>query len=427
MAKVLVLGLGVSGKGVARLLLKQGHTVMGIDEKSLRCPELEALGVRTASSLEGVAISEYAFAVVSPGISPQSPTYSSLVQSGVKIVGEAAYCLEGAEQALVGITGSNGKTTVTLLVAHALRCAGKKSKAVGNVGLSFGETFLNPDPQEILVAELSSFQLEHGLPRVFDAGIILNCTPNHLDRHATLDAYAHSKLQLALSLKENAPLWLHPTMVPFVVSFMKEAAFAASFPYFLIEINQEIVASFEASRYRTWAKHDRENAHAAWLLCSYLGVGMDAFIEALETFKKPAHRIEYVATIDGVHYFNDSKASTPEAVMAAVDAMSSQVVLIAGGLDKGCSFASWGRAFCGRVKKVLAIGAAAPKICREIGKELDVEEVGTLDRAVAIGAAIAKEGECVLLSAGCASYDQFKDYCHRGDVFKQLVERRRNP
>ncbi len=433
MLQAVVLGLGVSGKGVVRLLLSQGYRVYGVDESLSvsKRQELDPLikeGMELFSCLETISLKECAFAVVSPGISPKSPLYCELQREGIEIVGEAEFCFRsiGKTQSVIGITGTNGKTTVTLLTEHILNSSGKKARALGNVGASLGEYFCHPDPQEIVVAELSSFQLETLTQKVFDAGIVLNLSLDHLDRHETMEEYGLAKLQLGKCLKSQQPFFIHCCLEPMAKKLIID------FPFSLFggAEDQEKIATFLPLGYRKLPKHERENVLAAWYLVSKFGVSQEQFIQALSTFKKPPHRLEFVASIDGVKYYNDSKGTNIEAVISAVEAMQGDVILIAGGVDKGGSYRPWLKAFKGRVKRVLTIGEAASKMNAELGEGLEVEEVDTMESAVKRAKHLAKYQENVLLSPGCASFDQFRDYRHRGEVFKQLVfilgERRRN-
>ncbi|HAZ15728.1 MAG TPA: UDP-N-acetylmuramoyl-L-alanine--D-glutamate ligase [Parachlamydiales bacterium] len=430
MATVAVLGLGVSGKAAALFLLAKGYRVFGIEEKlnSEKEAELAFLkqkGVILSSRLSFPIGSPLSFAVVSPGVSPRSAAFQELVAQGVKIIGEADLCLKEARQTILGITGTNGKTTVTLLTEHILRAAGKKARAVGNVGDPFGSYFLQPDPEEILVAELSSFQLETLQQSVFDSAIILNLTPDHLDRHGSMRAYAQAKAQIGRCLKgESSSFFIYHEMVKEYRSLL------SGLPFMSFGESEEKIADIVPQEYRKLPRHERENLFAAWLLVHSCGVTLAQFREACLTFKKPAHRIEFVASIDGVRYFNDSKGTNVDATRSAVDAMEGSVYLIVGGVDKGGSYQLWKRAFGTKVKKLLAIGEAAGKILSEMGADYDVEVVKTLPEAVGRAAGLAGRGENVLLSPGCASFDQFRDYKDRGEKYKQLIvtleERSRN-
>ena len=428
MDQVLVLGLGVSGMGVAKLLLSQGNLVIGVEENlSLKKEEeLRPLikgGMRVCSRLDEALLNRCDFAVVSPGISPRSAHYLELKKAGIECVGEADYCFRGVKQPVIGITGTNGKTTVTKLTEHVLNASGRCARALGNVGDSLGDYFSSPDPEEILVVELSSFQLHRFKQNVFDLGIILNLEEDHLEWHGSMREYSLAKLQMGRCLKKDGRFFIHDAIKKECEKFLKKV----SFDTFGGQACEKIACNL-SQEYRKLSKHELENRQAAWLLTSHFGVIEEQFYLSLKSFQMLVHRLEFVALIEGVNYYNDSKGTNVAAVKAAVDAMEGPVLLIAGGVDKGGSFKPWIQSFHSRVKLVLAIGEAAGKIQNEIGTEIEVEVVERMDLAVKRAEAIAKRGDNVLLSPGCASFDQFQDYRHRGNAFKQeisiLVERR---
>ena len=173
--------------------------------------------------------------------------------------------------------------------------------------------------------------------------------------------------------------------------------------------------------YEDSGKHDCENAVAAWVICSRLGVSSEAFSRGLETFRKPPHRIEWVREIGGVSYYDDSKGTNIDAVIQAVETMPSKVILIAGGVDKGFSYLPWKEFFGGKVKQIMAIGQAAEKMYQELHPYFAITRVDSFEKAVALAAVVAQKGDCVLLSPGCSSFDQFRDYAHRGEEFQKLV------
>ena len=407
--------------GIARLLLSQGNLVIGVEE-NLSLKKEEALrplvkrGMRLFSRLDEALLNRCDFAVVSPGISPRSAHYLELQRAGIACVGEADYCFRGARQPVIGITGTNGKTTVTKLTEHVLNTSGKRACALGNVGDSFGDYFTSPNHEEIVVAELSSFQLYHFNQKVFDLGIILNLEEDHLQWHGSKEEYRLAKLQMGRCIKKEGRFFIHEAIKKESEEFLKKVPFdtfgGEGFEKIACNLPQE---------YRKLPKHELENRQAAWLLTSHFGVTEEQFCLSLKSFQMLAHRLEFVALIDGVNYYNDSKGTNISAVSAAVNAMEGPVLLIAGGVDKGGSFKPWIQSFHSRVKRILAIGEAAKKIQNEIGADIEVEVVGRMDLAIKRAEAVAKRGDNVLLSPGCASFDQFQDYRHRGEVFKQEI------
>lgn len=367
MSRVVILGYGVVGKAAASYYRKKGIEPIILDKD------------------EPFDFLPNDYVIKSPGIRRDHPW----VLAAKNCVEEAELGLQQLKGTVLGITGSNGKTTTTLMVAHVTGAV-----ACGNIGCAL----LDAQEGDLHVVELSSFQLSgiQGGP-YFDAAVILNITPNHLDWHGSFEAYRNAKLRMELCMKRGAPLWKPPL--------------------------PEKVESLFRKRYRNEklyvAPHDWENMSAAWLLCQRVGVTREHFIEKMLTFKKPPHRMEWVTQRGGVDFINDSKATSIDAVKKALGALKQPIHLIAGGVDKGGSFAEWG-AF-NQLSSIFAIGEAAKRIERELEGRCLVTLVGDLEEAVQKARLVAKNGECVLLSPGCSSYDQFRNYEERGERFRELV------
>jgi UDP-N-acetylmuramoylalanine--D-glutamate ligase len=330
-------------------------------------------------------------------------------------MGEVDFALQHLHQKMVAITGTNGKTTVALLVEHVLNSAKIKAKALGNVGVSVAEYCLAPDPEEILVFELSSYQLETLDRPVFDAGVILNITPDHLDRYENLESYARAKAKLQHCLVPNGVLYLHEQVVQNFASIFSDE-------YVLLGKENSLGLSPFPKVNFFQGEHDYSNAIAAWALCRKMGVAKEEFIDALQSFKKPSHRIEFVKTIKGVSYYDDSKGTNIDAVIQAVLSMKGPVILIAGGVCKGSSYLPWKEVFQNRVKQLFVLGQAAHKIWQELSLFFNVEIVDSMEEAVIKAAACAKQADVVLLSPGCSSFDMFCDYAHRGKEFQRCVQ-----
>ncbi len=412
----LVLGLGVSGIAAAEFLLRNGRVVVGVDDNrshlqnSPEIHKLQVQGLVVQPSCDPIDWSRVERLVVSPGISPKNPIYQEARKHQVPVIGEAELALPFFQKPLLAVTGTNGKTTVTLLTCHVLNSVGIKTKALGNVGQALCHYLLQPDDSEVFVVELSSFQLETMFTPVFESAVLLNITPDHLDRYTDMEAYAAAKCKLQYLMKKDAPF------------YVQEQA-AREFGKLLAAHNAMIFSSPGNSffNYRDMKEHDYENAMAAWALCQGFSVTEKQFLRALETFKKPPHRVEFVREIDGVFYYDDSKGTNIDAVIKAVRAMKGPVILIAGGVDKGSSYLLWKDHFAGKVKQIIAIGQAAQKIYNELNPHFNVKLAETLDLAVQTAADDAKQGDTVLLSPGCSSYDMFRDYTHRGEAFQHCV------
>ena len=348
--------------------------------------------------------------VVSPGISPKHPIYSEALGRGIPVVGEAELALPFFTKPLVAVTGTNGKTTVAFLVEHILNASGIKAKALGNVGTALCHQLLHPKEEEAFVVELSSYQLETMVTPVFDAGVLLNVTPDHLDRYEGMEQYAAVKCRLQQVVKKGAPFFVHSRVAAEWGSVLT--------PGFQVYDQQGGLPE-------EMAKHDRENTLAALALCEALGVSTEMGRRALPTFCKPAHRIEFVREIGGVSFYDDSKGTNIDAVIQAVMAMKGAVILIVGGVDKGASYLPWKEAFAGKVKQMIAIGQAASKVEEELHPYFKIKRAETLLLAVESAARDAAEGDCVLLSPGCSSFDMFRDYKHRGEEFQRIVNKLR--
>ncbi|MFI5334067.1 MAG: UDP-N-acetylmuramoyl-L-alanine--D-glutamate ligase [Chlamydiales bacterium] len=431
--RALVLGLGISGRAAAEFLLARGFAVTAVEksEKVLASNDVENLHQKGLSILpeSEIDLKKFALFVPSPGVSSEHPLYLSAQKAKVEIIGEAELAFRTMAQSAVAITGTNGKTTVTLLVQHLLNSCGKRAKALGNVGEPLTRYFLSPDPDELVVAELSSYQLETISSRVFHAGVILNITPDHLDRYPSMREYAEAKCRLQNCLKPAAPFFVYEKVAH---EFGTLLSWDNLFTFGLRESchfwtdKEKIyepggVEYILPAQYRKMGEHESENLLAAWLLVKQFGVEFSQFVQALDSFKKPPHRIEFVREVAGVVYYDDSKGTNLDATIQAVRAMEGPVILIAGGVDKGASYTLWEPLFKGRVKKIIVLGEAAKKIARELESAFLIEMVGSLEDAVRLAYKEASRGDCVLLSPGCSSYDMFRDYAHRGEEFKRYV------
>lgn len=426
---MIVLGLGISGMAALKFLLKKGIDVIGIDARCAR-PEWvqsQELGRYFQSETAPIDWSLIKELVVSPGISPQHPIYAEATARNIPITGEAELALSYLTQKrLVAITGTNGKTTVTLLVEHILNQAGISSIALGNVGVALCDYLLSPGSEEVCVVELSSYQLETMKTAIFEVGALLNITPDHLDRYPSMHEYAAAKCHLESVVK--GPFFVQKTIFLEYPELLKRPLLFGWDSS--CDLWTDKVAIFEGERvacllpivYKNKGRHDCENVMAAWGICRHLGVSSAVFSQALETFQTPPHRIEWVSEINGVSYYDDSKGTNIDAVIQAVSSMQSDVVLIVGGVDKGSSYLPWKEPFSSKVKQIVALGLAAEKIIQELNPYFAVTRVDSLEKAVTLAASLAKKGDCVLLSPGCSSFDMFRDYAHRGEEFQKCVK-----
>ncbi|MBI3236906.1 MAG: hypothetical protein HYZ48_04320, partial [Chlamydiales bacterium] len=312
------------GRSAASFLLSQGYEVVGFDDKPRK--DFEVPGMLLISSFEEIDWSRISLLIVSPGISPKHLVYQKAVELEIEIIGEAELALRYLNCKAVAITGTNGKTTTTLLVEHVLQSAGIRAKALGNVGDSL-TSFLHKSSIEVAVIELSSYQLETLSCRAFDGAVLLNITPDHLERHGSMQGYAKVKFHLSDLLKPCAPFFVSPRVAKEWGGFIKPS-------YSIYPMDIETIERILPLHYRELGEHDIENGMAAWSLCSLLGVSSEIFYQACTTFKKPRHRIEFVRELNGISFINDSKGTNVDAVLYSVKAMKGNIILIAGGVDK---------------------------------------------------------------------------------------------
>jgi UDP-N-acetylmuramoylalanine--D-glutamate ligase len=412
--KILIIGLGVSGRSCAAFLLQQGFSLVAVDRKieSLKLdPKIKVLidlGLEVQSDSSPLAWESFSQIIVSPGVDPSHPIVQKGGQLGIEVIGEIELAFRYLKNRCIGITGTNGKTTTTLLTTHVLNQMGIAARPLGNVGSSLSGYLIDANPNEILIIELSSFQLETVQTRALDAALILNITPNHLDRHPSMQAYSSAKLRIQNCLKEP--------FSRFYISSQVAAEYGADLKKFEI-----FDASISPIGYTERGVAVEQNIQAACCLCHFFGVSSSDFYEKMKTFQKPPHRMEWVAEIDQVAYYNDSKATNVDAVRHAVAQLPGSIILIAGGVDKGSSYRPWIDSFSGKVKKIVVFGQAAEKIYQELTDFFSIEKVETLEQALKVARNSAIEKDVVLLSPGCSSYDQFLNYEARGEAFKRKV------
>lgn len=430
--KALVIGLGISGKAAVKFLLHHGYVVFGVDGRDLKddaeIKKLGSLGVKVALEKDFLLEEDFSLVVTSPGVSPSHILIQEAKKKNIPVMGEAELAFKYMKGRCLAITGTNGKTTVTSLVEHVLKESKRKAKALGNIGSPLTEYALSPDPEEIVVAELSSYQLETLDSPVFEAAVLLNITPDHLDRYANFKSYAEAKAQVQSCIKEDGDLYIDENAVAEFSALFKRPFYTMG----ILESSHLRVKGIEVWRgteyvltlpkeYEELGLHDSLNALAGWALCSKMGVDPLEFVSGLKTFKKPSHRIEFVRIVSGVKYYDDSKGTNVDAVIRAVHSMKGVVTLIAGGVDKGSSYLPWKEACQGKIRRIILIGEAAFKIADELGLFFNVKIVDSLEDAVKEAASSAAFGECVLLSPGCSSFDMFRDYAHRGNEFQKFV------
>lgn len=434
-AKVLVLGLARSGLAAARLLISGGARVVGADESSeLELPDgLDGVEIKLGTFEEGL-LSGVREVILSPGIPMNHPIVASAKRSRIPVMSELELGYRHCEARIVAVTGTNGKSTTVNMIGMILKEAGYESVVAGNVGLPFCSVVSDLGSDGIFVLEVSSFQLEsvHRFhPMV--AGL-LNLTPDHLDRYGDMDEYIAAKSRIVENMGEGDIFFYNARdkgcrsiagrfegeTVPFSSSGPVTGGAFLDGEMLLREWKGEREPVIRRSDLKVIGLHNVENALAAIAAIQPFDVSREACEAALSRFEGLSHRMELVAEIEGVAYYNDSKATNVEAAVMSLIGLDRKVVLILGGKDKGSDF-SLLVPVLGKVKAVVTIGEAAPLIEKAVASAVPFTRAETMREAVDIAGGKAVEGEIVLLSPACASFDMFDDFEDRGEVFKSCV------
>ncbi len=426
-----MVGLARSGMAAALALRAVGEEVIGVDSGSPEGADmLEHAGVDVHVREQGVSLLAGVHAVVkSPGVPAQAPVIVAALERGLPVLGELELAWRMLPNEFIAVTGTNGKTTTVELIGHIHREAGLPVAVAGNVGTAASSLVGAVERDVTIVCEASSFQLEDTLAFAPEAAVLLNISPDHLDRHDTFAAYVQSKL-LVFARQGNddvavAPLGLG---VEDLGGCARRVRFGAGADAALSERAGQLWwqerALLAVSELRLRGAHNIENAMAAAAVCLARGVELDAVREGLRSFTGVPHRLQEVASRDGVLYVNDSKATNIASTRVALDAFIDRgpIHLILGGQGKGQDFSALRDAVWRSCEAVYLIGEDAPVIARALaGGDIPVRECGELERAVAQAAEAARSGEVVLLSPACASFDQFTDFEARGERFSELV------
>lgn len=441
--KVLVAGTGISGIGAANLLVSKGAKVVLYDgNKDIDQKELERkieggmtqviLGELTEPDVVGID-----FMVISPGIPVDAPFTSVVREKGIPILSEIELAYEAGCGHVIGITGTNGKTTTTALVGKIMRDYYDSVFVVGNIGTPYTEVVNRLREDSVVVAEISSFQLETIIRFQPQISAILNITPDHLNRHGTVENYANVKLKIAmnqtkdqycvLNYDDEATRAMAKKIEAVPVFFsrihtLKEGVFLRGDTIILKRdgVETEVLKTGEL---RIIGRHNVENVMAAVAISAYYGIPVSSIAASAKEFTAVEHRIEFVETIHGVDYYNDSKGTNPDAAIKGIQAMTKPTYLIGGGYDKGTPFDDWIMSFEGKVRLLILLGATAKEIAATADRLgfHDYMFADTLEEAVAICAQKAQQGEAVLLSPACASWGMFTCYEQRGELFKEYV------
>lgn len=446
--RVLVVGLARTGVAASLFCSARGARVTATDRKNEHelaetVVLLRAAGVSLAlGGHEQASLREQDLLLVSPGIPVNAPLLEDARKLGIPVWSEVELAWRFLRGKLIAITGSNGKTTTTSLVAHILKTSAIPTLVGGNIGVPLLSLVDSSSDATVTVAEISSFQLENVEEFRPEVGVLLNLTPDHLDRHASFEEYAGAKMRMFENQSERDAAILNaddPEVTrrmpngPRVYWFSRKKRVTAG--AFLLE--EQIV--FRAGGDETQllrrsditlrGEHNLENVLAACSAAFLVGAPMAGIAEGVRSFAGVEHRLEFVGNVAGVQYYNDSKATNVDAALKAIEAFpkpqpsseKGRLIVILGGKDKGSPYTPLREPLAARARDVLLIGAAAEKIAADLEGVTLLERAGTLDRAVQIAKDRAKAGDIVLLAPACASFDQFENYEQRGRIFKDLV------
>jgi UDP-N-acetylmuramoylalanine--D-glutamate ligase len=429
-----IVGLGRTGLSCARYLHAHGWRIVVTDTRS-EPPELAALRALDASitvrlgALDTALLSDALCVVASPGIALTDAFFAEARRRGLAIVGDIELFGRAAQAPVVGVTGTNGKSTVTTLVARMAERAGLRVRAGGNLGEPALD-LLRPDT-ELYVLELSSYQLETTSTLSCRAATVLNVSPDHLDRYVSLAAYAAAKARIfarcdtAVINLDDALVVAMPRAARRSLSFSLRAAIGADYALTMHQgewwFTRAGSALLPLAALRIKGLHNAANALAALALGEAVALPLPVMLEELAAFTGLPHRAQWVAQVRGVDYVDDSKGTNVGATLAAVVGLPGPLVMIAGGDGKNQDFAPLAAAFRGKVRHAVLIGRDAPLLARALAGVCPLEMCATLPEAVLAAARAAHPGDTVLLSPACASLDMFRDYSQRGAVFAQAV------
>ncbi len=434
--KITILGAARSGLAAAALLKQKGARPFVSDSAPVEQKEeqkrfLEERDIPFEFGGHSDRVFEAEFVVLSPGIPVRSQVVQRLIKKGIPVWSEIEVAFWFCAAKLIAVTGSNGKTTTTTLIGEMLRRKYPGAIVAGNIGQPLSDFVLNSRPEEWGVVEVSSFQLET-IRRFHPAqAVVLNFAPNHLDRYDSYEDYIAAKWRVTMNLSPQDVL-IYNAMdevlrakaqnTPAVkqgFSSEPQPGQAAWFEQGKIYLGDEMLIDVRGMKLR--GAHNYENAMAAALAARNAGVPCEDIRQVLREFKGIEHRLEFVANKKGVRFINDSKATTVESLTVALKSFDQPVVLIAGGKDKGSDFTKLNPLIAQKVKHLVLIGQAADKMERAWQGIKPLSKPQTFREAVQLAYSLADEGEVVLLSPACASFDMFKDYEERGRIFKQIV------
>lgn len=445
--RVMVAGAGRSGIAATKMILEIGGSVLlydsnpGLDIDNLMAnfPGAKKLSIKKGT-LHRSDVTGISLCVISPGIDLEAPFVKVLDDARIPIWSEIQLAFQKEKGTLVAITGTNGKTTTTALTGEIIKRKYEDTFVLGNIGVPYTTSSLQTNPDSVTVLETSSFQLETITDFRPHVSAILNITPDHLNRHHTMENYIAIKESITKNQTEkdfcvlnyDDPVLnefghqedLKPTVIWFSSSKILDKGYYLNGEYICRKMDGPEERIMSIKELNIIGNHNYENAMAAIAMAACMDVPMGEIVKAATEFKAVEHRIEFVRERAGVKYYNDSKGTNTDASIRAIASMPGPVILIAGGYDKGSEYDDWVKTFKGKVKYAVLIGQTRDKIaecCKKYGFE-GVMYAETLDEAVKVAASYSDMGDCVLLSPACASWGMFKNYEERGTLFKEYVK-----
>ena len=441
--KVLVFGSGISGIAACHLLKTQDADVIlydgndKLDAEKLQKEAGEQVQIVLGEFPEGIE-KKLALVIISPGVPTDLPVVEKMRGMGIPIWGEVELAYVCGKGDVLAITGTNGKTTTTTLLGEIIKNYKSDVFVVGNIGNPYTEAALHMTDESVAVAEMSSFQLESIHTFRPEVSAILNITPDHLNRHHTMEAYIEAKEKIAVNQTEEDFCVLNyenEVLREFADSVRAKVIFFSSGRrleqgifledgQIILKGEKEVVLC-RTDELKLLGTHNFENVMAASAMAAAYGAPLDVIRKTILEFQGVEHRIEFVAEKGGVAYYNDSKGTNPDAAIRGICAMNRPTLLIGGGYDKQSDYGEWIEAFDGKVKKLVLLGATREKIAETAKKKgfKDYVLVDTFEEAVELCVKLAEPGDAVLLSPACASWGMFRNYEERGDRFKELVRK----
>jgi UDP-N-acetylmuramoylalanine--D-glutamate ligase len=442
--KVSVVGAARSGIAAADLLKLKGATVFVSDmakseEMIDAVNSLKAIGISYEFGGHTERVFDCAIMVISPGVPSNAKVVRDAQQRGIKVISELELASWFFPGKIIAITGSNGKTTTTTLIGEIFKTANRNHFVAGNIGTAFSGFIRTSTEDTVAVLEVSSFQLDHIEKFHPKISILLNITPDHMDRYEhSMEKYVDSKARVFNNQNKDDVLIYNfddpvtrniiesakCSLLPFSVRTKVDGAYLdrTSDDKQIIKLSSLTSGIIEISEMGIKGIHNVYNSMAATLAASSIGISADTIRAALKSFKGVEHRLEFVREVSGVEFINDSKATNVDSVWYAISAIEKPVILLLGGRDKGNDYTNLFQIVKSKVKAIIAIGESAEKVYTEFRPYTEVKKATSMLEAVSEAYEISNAGEVVLLSPACASFDWFKNYEHRGKVFKELVD-----